>query len=315
MLGTLLPATAAAVKVDRVAHQGARPTLAQSQAGAGTLTRESLGVSASREAGELQRARWAVKVNVATRATPTLRNNAVADPCHTGPRQQNGDDRLGFALFWFKMQTSWCWDYRTVTRHVTRVYWDLDTIGRSIGWGSKGGGPIYFRCYVAAGSVLPCAGNYEFATHSWRNDLTGRRCQTSISEDENYRGEFFSDGQTACTELFAPLRTRPVASSLESAAPATDSGSAMISTLDDLHRWARDVATGTLLTTASQKQRLRFIATSVKHVGYGIALNNSNGWIGHTGGVRGYQSLTIYLPSPASHDRGAHQHQHNPEMR
>jgi D-alanyl-D-alanine carboxypeptidase len=72
---------------------------------------------------------------------------------------------------------------------------------------------------------------------------------------------------------------------------------AMISTLDDLRRWARDVATGKLLTPASQRQRLRFRPTGVRHVGYGIGLNNSNGWIGHNGGVPGYQSLTIYLPS------------------
>jgi D-alanyl-D-alanine carboxypeptidase len=72
---------------------------------------------------------------------------------------------------------------------------------------------------------------------------------------------------------------------------------AMISTLGDLHRWARDVATGKLLTPASQRQRLRFNPTAVPHVGYGLALNNSNGWLGHNGGVPGYQSLTIYLPS------------------
>ena len=72
---------------------------------------------------------------------------------------------------------------------------------------------------------------------------------------------------------------------------------AMISTLDDLRRWARDVATGKLLTPGSQRQRLRFRPAGVRHVGYGIGLNNSNGWIGHNGGVPGYQSLTIYLPS------------------
>ena len=71
----------------------------------------------------------------------------------------------------------------------------------------------------------------------------------------------------------------------------------MISTLGDLHRWARDVATGKLLTRASQRQRLRFHPTGVRQVGYGLALSNSNGWLGHTGGVPGYQSLTIYLPS------------------
>ena len=72
---------------------------------------------------------------------------------------------------------------------------------------------------------------------------------------------------------------------------------AMISTLGDLRRWARDVATGKLLTAASQRQRLRFHATGVRDVGYGLALNNGNGWIGHHGGVPGYQSLTVYLPS------------------
>jgi D-alanyl-D-alanine carboxypeptidase len=72
---------------------------------------------------------------------------------------------------------------------------------------------------------------------------------------------------------------------------------AMISTLEDLRRWAGDVATGRLLTPAGQRQRLRFHATGVRHVGYGLGLSNSNGWLGHNGGVPGYQSLTIYLPS------------------
>ena len=72
---------------------------------------------------------------------------------------------------------------------------------------------------------------------------------------------------------------------------------AMISTLGDLRRWARDVATGKLLTRATQKARIRFIATGVRHVAYGLALADSNGWIGHNGGVPGYQSLTIYLPA------------------
>ena len=73
---------------------------------------------------------------------------------------------------------------------------------------------------------------------------------------------------------------------------------AMVSTLGDLHRWARDVATGSLLTRATQKQRLRFIPVpGVKNYGYGLALNKLNGWIGHSGYVPGYETLSIYLPS------------------
>jgi D-alanyl-D-alanine carboxypeptidase len=75
---------------------------------------------------------------------------------------------------------------------------------------------------------------------------------------------------------------------------------AMISTLGDLHHWARDVATGALLTPATQRQRVRFIAEQpgASHdIGYGLALSRVNGWIGHTGSIAGYESLTIYLPS------------------
>lgn len=73
---------------------------------------------------------------------------------------------------------------------------------------------------------------------------------------------------------------------------------AMISTLGDLHRWARDVATGKLLTPATQKQRLRFIAPPGRTgFAYGLGLENTNGWIGHDGDMPGYESLAIYLPS------------------
>ena len=71
----------------------------------------------------------------------------------------------------------------------------------------------------------------------------------------------------------------------------------MVSTLGDLRRWARAVATGKLLSRATQKQRLRFIATGTRSFGYGLGLMNLAGWIGHSGLLPGYQSLTTYLPS------------------
>ena len=72
---------------------------------------------------------------------------------------------------------------------------------------------------------------------------------------------------------------------------------AMVSTLGDLRRWARVVATGKLLSRATQKQRLRFIATGTRSYGYGLGLMKIAGWIGHSGLLPGYQSLTTYLPS------------------
>jgi len=71
----------------------------------------------------------------------------------------------------------------------------------------------------------------------------------------------------------------------------------MVSTLGDLHRWARMVATGKLLSRATQRQRIRFREAEVEGVGYGLALADSHGWIGHDGVMFGWESTTIYLPS------------------
>jgi D-alanyl-D-alanine carboxypeptidase len=78
---------------------------------------------------------------------------------------------------------------------------------------------------------------------------------------------------------------------------------AMISNLNDLHTWARTVATGvlpdgtTLISPATQKQRLITPPTTIPGAGYGLGIFNVQGWIGHNGSLPGYETLTIYLPS------------------
>ncbi|MFF4732985.1 serine hydrolase domain-containing protein [Streptomyces mirabilis] len=78
---------------------------------------------------------------------------------------------------------------------------------------------------------------------------------------------------------------------------------AMISSLDDLRVWARTVATGvlpdgtTLISPATQKQRLTTPPTTIPGAGYGLGIFNVQGWIGHNGSLPGYESLTVYLPA------------------
>ncbi|MEU7057453.1 serine hydrolase domain-containing protein [Streptomyces sp. NPDC046197] len=78
---------------------------------------------------------------------------------------------------------------------------------------------------------------------------------------------------------------------------------AMISDLDDLHVWARTVATGvlpdgsTLIDPATQKQRLTTGPTPIPGTGYGLGIFDVRGWIGHNGSLPGYESLTVHLPS------------------
>ncbi|MEU9036863.1 serine hydrolase domain-containing protein [Streptomyces sp. NPDC048352] len=70
---------------------------------------------------------------------------------------------------------------------------------------------------------------------------------------------------------------------------------AMVSDLPDLRSWAKTLATGTLLTPATQAQRLK-VVPALPGTGYGLGLFNVQGWIGHNGSLPGYQDLVVYLP-------------------
>ncbi|MFJ9631590.1 serine hydrolase domain-containing protein [Streptomyces sp. NPDC101175] len=71
---------------------------------------------------------------------------------------------------------------------------------------------------------------------------------------------------------------------------------AMISDLHDLRSWARTVATGTLLSPETQRQRLRMLPTGFPGLDYGLGIFESGGWIGHNGSIPGYETVTVYLP-------------------
>ncbi|MEU3795796.1 serine hydrolase domain-containing protein [Streptomyces fructofermentans] len=72
---------------------------------------------------------------------------------------------------------------------------------------------------------------------------------------------------------------------------------AMISDLHDLRRWARIVATGTLLRPQTQAERLKTLPTGYPGTSYGLGIFDSGGWIGHNGSIPGYETATVYLPS------------------
>ncbi|WP_033258946.1 MULTISPECIES: serine hydrolase domain-containing protein [Kitasatospora] len=73
---------------------------------------------------------------------------------------------------------------------------------------------------------------------------------------------------------------------------------AMISDLHDLHRWAKTLATGTLLSPATQAEREKFrpVPGFGDGAGYGLGLFRVGGWVGHNGSLPGYESVTLYLP-------------------
>jgi D-alanyl-D-alanine carboxypeptidase len=78
-----------------------------------------------------------------------------------------------------------------------------------------------------------------------------------------------------------------------------DAAGQMISTLDDMRIWARDLATGKLLTPATQQQREQFLPAPDEGEGvvYGFGMTDNNGWRGHDGNILGYIAYPFYLPS------------------
>jgi D-alanyl-D-alanine carboxypeptidase len=72
----------------------------------------------------------------------------------------------------------------------------------------------------------------------------------------------------------------------------------MISTVPDMTRWVKAYVTGTTNSKASQRERLRCLATGVgKDLKFGLGIGCSNGWYGYTGGLPGYHTAAYYLPS------------------
>jgi D-alanyl-D-alanine carboxypeptidase len=71
----------------------------------------------------------------------------------------------------------------------------------------------------------------------------------------------------------------------------------MISTMSDLHRWAPMVAKGDLLKPATQKERMRTVPVGVPGLSYGLGVMDNHGWIGHNGGMPGYTTVMVHLPS------------------
>jgi D-alanyl-D-alanine carboxypeptidase len=73
-----------------------------------------------------------------------------------------------------------------------------------------------------------------------------------------------------------------------------------ISTLHDLHIWAKALATGRLLSAATQKERLSFVNIGTLWLGkplrYGLGVADFGGFIGHNGSLPGFQSWMGYQP-------------------
>ena len=71
----------------------------------------------------------------------------------------------------------------------------------------------------------------------------------------------------------------------------------MISDIDDLKVYCLALAKGTMLSKATQEERLKFINTGISpFVSYGLGIFSLEGFIGHNGGITGYNTTMCYDP-------------------
>jgi D-alanyl-D-alanine carboxypeptidase len=74
---------------------------------------------------------------------------------------------------------------------------------------------------------------------------------------------------------------------------------AMISTLADLRIWAKVLANGTLLSPATQQERLQTMSLGQRQgfdYGYGLGILEINGFYGHNGAIFGYSTWMLHSP-------------------
>jgi D-alanyl-D-alanine carboxypeptidase len=74
---------------------------------------------------------------------------------------------------------------------------------------------------------------------------------------------------------------------------------AMVSTLGDLRKYARQLGEGALLSPRMEKQRLQFgllSETPEITAGYGLGIGRFGQWIGHNGGIFGFSTVAMYNP-------------------
>ncbi len=74
---------------------------------------------------------------------------------------------------------------------------------------------------------------------------------------------------------------------------------AMISTLDDLRLWTEALARGALLSPTMQRERLQWSAFpggEAVNSRYGLGIAAVDNFLGHSGGIAGYESMALHLP-------------------
>jgi D-alanyl-D-alanine carboxypeptidase len=71
----------------------------------------------------------------------------------------------------------------------------------------------------------------------------------------------------------------------------------MISTMNDMQRWIKIYVSGGASAAATHAALIDCIPTGSGNLAFGLGLGCSDGWLGYTGGLPGYNTADYYLPA------------------
>jgi hypothetical protein len=180
-----------------VAASAAAAPSASASAHQGSMAKATRGISSAPESPSSLPAKY--KPVTVTIITATNRASASnGDPCKSGYEQVNNNDVFGITLFWFRMNTTWCYNGLTVTSHTTTLHQGVDLTGEIGGWEWIGNSAISFHCFVTEQNTRKCAGNFESAHGYFYNVDDGFSCNDYIYEEQYYNGDWNSHGSTTC---------------------------------------------------------------------------------------------------------------------
>lgn len=121
--------------------------------------------------------------------------------------------------------------------------------------------------------------------------LTNTSYQTGLTLPKPFAHGYFG-GLDLTDPLTDDTRINPAAGA---------AAGAMQSTLGDVRKWAKALATGGLLSRSLQAQRLQTVPFpnpgSPVTIGYGLGIFKLDNLLGHNGAILGYSSAMFYLPS------------------
>ena len=76
----------------------------------------------------------------------------------------------------------------------------------------------------------------------------------------------------------------------------SDAAGQLVSTVQDMRKWARTLANPVLISPAMHAERIKWVTLPGSSPSYGLGIGKAGSWYHHQGSIPGYNTIALYLP-------------------